>query len=382
MWTGRQTPRIDLLVLQASSFCNIDCAYCYVARRDRRRRMDDATLARVAERVVPSSLAADALSVVWHAGEPLALPVDWMDRACARLSAAARPGQRLSFVVQTNATLIDDDWIALFRRHGVRVGVSVDGPRDLHDQNRRTRTGGGTFDRAMAGIERLRAAGIAFDAIAVLTRPALERPDALFAFFAALGPATLGFNLEEIEGTNRSSSLADAEARAAYRAFLARFLSRHAEAGEPFRLRALEQMRQALDGRCAAPGNDPGRPLSILTVGVDGGMSTFSPELLGTRDPAFDDFVFATLEEGGPADIRKSAAFARARDAIAAGRRACRRGCGYFEVCGGGWPSNKYFEHGRFDVAETMTCRLAVQDTVEVVLAHLEAARGAGRAVA
>ncbi len=370
---------LDLLVLQGSAFCNIACRYCYVRGRDDVTRMSDRVLDAIGRNVLASRWAPDTLAVAWHAGEPLALPVAWLDAACARLEAGARAGQRLRFGVQTNAIPIDDAWIDLFRRRDFSIGVSVDGPRDLHDANRVDRRGAGTFDRTMAGIGRLRDAGMPFDVIAVLSDRSLDEADRLFDFFVGLGAQSVGFNIEEIEGPHAESSLDRPGVDTRYRCFLEEFVSRHSKAGEPFRLRALEQVRAAAGKGNAARGNSPNRPLSILTIAQDGGMSTFCPELIGTPDRHYANFVFGNVTEGGPEALLANVAFRRLRRDIEAGRRRCARTCGYYDLCRGGAPGNKYFETGRFDVDETLYCRLTVKQTVEAVLAaHEKRCAGTG----
>lgn len=380
MWPRPSTPaRIDLLVLQASGFCNIDCSYCYLRQRDNKARMSADILTAVSSHLIPSRFAPDLLSICWHAGEPLAVPLSWYQEAFAQLSAAVRPGQSLRHHFQTNAMLIDPAWIDFFQSHAVSLGVSIDGPRAVHDANRVTRRGVGTFERALRGVDQLRAAGLAFDVIAVLTRASLKDPDGLFDCFAALGPRSLGFNIDEIEGPHRRSSLGTADARAELRGFLDRFFSRHAEAVEPFALRPLVQLRQAALGRALGQqrrGNDQIEPLSILTVAADGGMSTYSPELIGTPAPEFGDFIFGNVRDGGPELLLANPRFRRLRAQIETGRRRCARSCGYFGICGGGAPGNKFFETGRFETTETLYCRLSIQEMAEAALAHLET-RGA-----
>jgi uncharacterized protein len=221
----------------------------------------------------------------------------------------------------------------------------------------------------MAGVDRLREAGIPFDTIAVLTRPALDRPDELFDFFSALGPRLLGFNVEEIEGPHTNSTLDGSDADLSFRRFLDRFLDRYQAAGAPFRLRDLERLANAARGRS---GNDQAEPLAILTVSVDGGLSTFSPELIGTPDPAYADFVFGNVLDGGPGMLMANPALRRVAREIEGGRRRCRRTCGYEVVCGGGAPANKYFETGALDADETLFCRLSVKATLDAMLAHEE----------
>ncbi len=347
----------------------------------------------IAEKIVPCAFSPDDLSICWHAGEPLTLPLDWYELACDRLQAAARDGQRLRYNVQTNGMLIDCRWIEFFRRRSFSVGISIDGPPEIHNANRVNRRGSGTFDQTLRGIDYMRRDGQPFDVIAVLTRASLRDPDAMFEFFAGLEPRTLGFNVDEIEGPHRASSLAGTDAEVALRRFLLRFFERHAKAGEPFALRPLVQLRNSfadgliepehmtsasptrtLDGiaRPRRNRNDQIEPLSILTVAADGGLSTYSPELIGNPASEFSDFVFGNVREGGPSLLLANAHFQRLRRKVNAGRRRCARTCGYFDFCGGGAPGNKYFETGRFDIAETLYCRLSIQQMVEAALQHLE----------
>jgi len=374
---GLTRTRPDLLVLQGSSFCNVACRYCYVPGRDDRRRMPTAVIEAVARNILRDRHAPDTLDVAWHAGEPLALPHAWLDAACATLAEGARAGQRLRFGVQTNAMLLDDAWIDVLSRHRFTVGVSIDGPRRLHDAQRVTRSGSGTFDAAMAGIERLREAGLRFDVIAVLTRDALDAPDEIFEFFAALSPRSLGFNVEEIEGSHTRSTLEADGTRAAFGNFMTRFLARHADAGAPFRFRALDTLAGPHDSGAR---NDQTRPLSIVTVAADGSLSTFSPELIGAPSQRYARFVFGNVRDGGLDQVLRHPAFRRLARDVRAGQRACRTTCGYYGLCGGGAPGNKVFETGSAAATETLYCRLMVKETVEAVLGHLERRRAGAAA--
>src|SRR5690348_6722102 len=115
--------QLRLLVLQPTPFCNLDCCYCYLPGRKERNRMDLATVSTVGEAVFGSGLCGDHLEVMWHAGEPLMVPRTWYEAAFARLEARRPLGLGLRHVMQTNATLIDDAWCALFLRYNVRLGV-------------------------------------------------------------------------------------------------------------------------------------------------------------------------------------------------------------------------------------------------------------------
>ena len=89
------------------------------------------------------------------------------------------------------------------------IGVSIDGPAALHDANRVTRGGRGSFVQAMRGIERLRAHDIGISVLSVLTAQSIDRPDEMFNFFVDAGLGKVAFNVEEIEGPNLTSSLVE-----------------------------------------------------------------------------------------------------------------------------------------------------------------------------
>lgn len=167
--------RTQLLILQPTPFCNINCDYCYLPHRQDRSRMALATVRMAARRLAEDGLAGSQLTVVWHAGEPLVLPPTYYEDAFGEIAAALGPSCEVSHSFQTNGTLIDEAWCALLARHRTRIGISVDGPADLHDRHRRTRRGEGTHARVLEGMARLREHGIPFHVIAVITRDSLGR---------------------------------------------------------------------------------------------------------------------------------------------------------------------------------------------------------------
>jgi uncharacterized protein len=122
--------------------------------------MAKATVTRTAQRLAEHALAhrLDTVRVVFHGGEPLLAGVAGLEQAIGAFEEAAPPGVRVEFAVQTNGTLLTESFLALFRRHRVRVGVSLDGDRAANDRHRRYANGRSSYDRAVAGIGRLRSA--------------------------------------------------------------------------------------------------------------------------------------------------------------------------------------------------------------------------------
>lgn len=112
--------------------------------------------------------------------------------------------------------------------------------------------------------------------------------------------------------------------------------------------------------------------MRILSIGHDGAMSTFSPELLGSHHTRFDTFAFGHVTTHRLADVPHTPLFRIVSDEIQRGVAACERECAYFRWCGGGAPANKLFETGRFDGTATMHCRLTRQVLLEEVLVGME----------
>jgi uncharacterized protein len=337
--------------------------------------MTVATVAAIGRFLRGANLREQQLSIVWHAGEPLTVPVTFYDDAFRSLQAATAP-MALQHHFQTNAMLIDDDWCALFKRWAVRIGISVDGPKDIHDAHRVDRSGRGTYDRVMRGVSKLREHEIPFTVIGVLTPGALQAPDALWRFFSELGAVHVGLNVEEAEGVNVVSSLAQPAALELLRGFLLRATQLQASS-TPIGVREFDSMRSHLT---APPGCDVMRadnmPGSIVNVDVHGNVTTFSPELLGTDHPRYGKFHWGNVHTDQLADIVRHPGFQKAYRDIRDGIEQCRATCGYFSVCGGGNPSNKLAESGSFATTETQYCRLHVKTFADALLADLEREMG------
>lgn len=375
---GARSP-LQLVMIQSTSFCNIDCSYCYLPLRNSKARFDLDRLPTLIAKLTDAGLIDDVLTFSWHAGEPLVLPADWYRRAFSIAAAHAPAGVTVRHCFQTNAILLSDEYARFFKETGANVGVSIDGPQSLHDARRTTRDGKGTFERAMAGISRLREQAVPFTTISVLGAEALEQPDQMYDFFKSLGPLEVGFNIEEIEGENLESSLAGAEMEVKVRSFFRRLAERVSRDPQPLRIRELANGRGAALGALAnagGGGSSENNPLSIISVDTEGRISTFSPELLQMPGEV-DAYTFGTVETIDFTRIWQNNAFAAMHADIEKGVAMCRETCSYFGACQGGAPANKLAENGTFASAETMHCRLSKQVVIdlteELLLAELQA---------
>ena len=368
--------RVKLLILQGTPFCNIDCSYCYLPNRGGRGSMQPFVLDAVVGHLLAGDLLGPHLTVNWHAGEPLVLGVDFYRDAMRRLAPLSSRGTHVVHSVQTNGTLIDDDWIRFFGETAMRVGVSIDGPAAIHDAFRVDRRGRGTHARAMRGVRLLRDAGLSFSVIAVLTERSVDHADEMYDFFVDNGITVIGFNIEELEGAHTESSCGRPGFADRYEAFMARFYERVSRDGV-LSVREFEYFENRIM-RPRARNNDQVQPLAILSVDAAGNFSTFSPELLDAKCERHGDFVLGNVAQSGFLSALETPKFRRIYAEISKGVQACRSSCEHFAVCGGGAPSNKQFENGSMDTTVTDYCRYTKKSIAELVLSRLS--ERAGRA--
>jgi uncharacterized protein len=364
---------LDLLILQPTPFCNIDCDYCYLPERAVRTKMRPEVARAAAQRIVEAGLVGPNLSVVWHAGEPLTVGLPAFEELVAAVNDAVPGTTSVTHHVQTNAMLISEPWCELFSRGTFRIGVSLDGPAFLHDAHRRTRSGRGTHEQSLAGALALSRHGIPYHVISVLTEASLDYPDEFYDFFRSLSVRLVGLNVEEIEGVNHRSSLQARSVRPRYRKFLARLFRRVQQDGFALNVREFDSAMAVIqfsDAPKDAAYDQQNRPWSIVSVDCSGQYTTFSPELLGL--PWGDDtFVLGNVLDTPIRAADESSKFERLMSAIVAGVEACRGECEYFHHCGGGAPVNKYSENGTFASTETMFCQLTRKVVLDVVAEEL-----------
>ena len=367
---------IGLVVVQSTSLCNLDCSYCYLPDRQKKRVFDLNMLPLLMQRILESPFAGPEFSLVWHAGEPLTLPTGWYDQATAIINRSLEQfgaqDIQLDQHVQSNATLINDAWCDCFQRNRIVVGISVDGPEHIHDAHRRFRNGRGSHALAMKGIESLHKNDVPFHCISVVTADAMEQPEAMYRFFRDNGIREVGFNVEEQEGIHTSSSMQGSEMEAKYRNFLHAFWSLSEQDGYPVILREFDQVISLIQGNQRMTQNELNRPFSILSVDWQGNFSTFDPELLSVASDRYGTFNLGNLQDLSLVESTETEQFRRLLLDMSSGVESCHQGCEYFGLCGGGNGSNKFWEHGSLASSETNSCRFGTQIPVQVLLERFE----------
>ena len=373
MISAGQVGPLELLVIQPTPFCNLDCSYCYLPDRLNKRKISLETLEKALNWAFSSGLVRQPFTLLWHAGEPTVLPATFYEQAIALLERCNVSGFEVTQSFQTNATLVNDAWCEFIRRRGVQVGVSVDGPDFLNDRHRVTRQGGGTLDRVLRGMRLLRDYEIPFDVITVLTSTSLDYPDELFDFYMEHGVTSVAFNVEEIEGPHVTSSLSGSGVESRFRRFYSRFMDLALAADPPLRVREFDSAHNSVSYRQPPEmRTQECRPFAILNVDYEGNFSTYSPELLGLSSPRHGSFALGNVARASLESVLTMPRFLALDDEIRRGVDLCQETCRYFPFCGGGPPGNKFFENGDFATTETLSCRLHKKATFDVALDKLE----------
>jgi uncharacterized protein len=369
---------LELLVIQPTPFCNIDCSYCYLPDRSNKGKMTLETLETTFNWVFSSGLVRQPLTLLWHAGEPMVLPASFYEQATLALERCNVSGFEVTQSFQTNATLVNAAWCEFIQRRNVQVGVSVDGPAFLNDRHRVNRKGAGTLDQVLRGMRMLRDHQIPFDVITVLTSTSLDYPDELFDFYIEQGVTSVAFNVEEIEGPHVTSSLSGGGIEPRFRKFYSRFMDLALASDPPLRVREFDSACNSISQHLQPDMlTQECRPFAILNVDYEGNFSTYSPELLGLSSPRHGSFALGNVARDSLDSVLAIPRFVALDDEIRRGVDMCQDACRYFPFCGGGPPGNKFFENGDFATTETLSCRLHKKATFDVALDKLEQMKAA-----
>jgi len=353
------------VVLQPTPLCNMRCTYCYLPDLSDGRRMDVQIPKLLADQIARYSTPT-CIELRWHAGEPLTTGRKHLAQLLEPFEALRRDG-RVRHSLQTNATLVNDDWCSFFKQYEVDVGVSIDGPRWANSR-RRTLSGAETFDRALRGIECLRGHHIGISVIAVVSLADVPRivdqaADYL-QFFVSIGAHAVGFNVEETEGRHRvGGDCRDTLVRAFWEALFAAWVDADCQPIVRDFAGILRFAEASLSGIRTTS------PVDLLpTVTCDGDVVVLSPELAGYRDPSYDDFKAGNLYEETLDEILGKAPSLRYVREFREGARWCSDHCPYFSFCRAGQASNRYFEHGHFVTALTEFCQHSRRMPFDVVV--------------
>jgi serine-type anaerobic sulfatase-maturating enzyme len=161
-----------LLAKPTGAVCNLDCSYCFFLSKEMlypgsRFRMADDLLETYVRQLIEAHSTPE-VTIAWQGGEPTLMGLDFFRRSVELAEDHLRPGQRAQYTIQTNGVLLDEEWASFFKENDFLVGISIDGPREMHDAYRVDKGGNGTFDRVMRGLEVLREGGVEFNTLTTL----------------------------------------------------------------------------------------------------------------------------------------------------------------------------------------------------------------------
>src|SRR5581483_7095282 len=156
------------------ALCNLDCDYCYYLSKEellaqKTRRMGDGVLERFVSQYIATQDGPE-IQFTWHGGEPTLLGLDFFRRVVALQDEYRPAGKTIVNDIQTNGTLLDDDWCTFLAEREFLVGISIDGPRDLHDRHRPHKGGQPSFDKVLAGVKLLQKHRVPFSTLTTVNR--------------------------------------------------------------------------------------------------------------------------------------------------------------------------------------------------------------------
>jgi len=179
--------RFHAMVKPVGSMCNLDCTYCYYLHKEellgqsRQPRMSDEVLERHIRQYIEAQTG-DEVVFSWQGGEPTILGLEFFRKVVELQARHRKPGQRIENDLQTNGTLLDEQWASLLKQHHFLVGLSCDGPQRLHDLYRYTKGGTPTHDKVVAAARLLRKHGVPFNALCVVNRENAKFPLDVYRF--------------------------------------------------------------------------------------------------------------------------------------------------------------------------------------------------------
>jgi uncharacterized protein len=182
-----QPSMFHVLAKPTGAICNLDCKYCFFLSKEMlypgdRFRMSDELLQTYIRQLLEAQPLGE-VNVAWQGGEPTLMGIDFFRRAVAYVEQYRQPGQSILHTMQTNGTLLNDEWCAFFKQHRFLVGLSVDGPKHMHDAYRVDKHGAGSFEQVMRGWQVLRRHEVDFNILCTIHAANADHPLEVYRFF-------------------------------------------------------------------------------------------------------------------------------------------------------------------------------------------------------
>lgn len=344
---------IATIVLQPTSLCNLKCKYCYLPDIDKNLKMLPQVAEHVAEQVETSGQ--QHIDILWHAGEPLTCGIKHFQKLLEPFRSLLERG-RISHCIQTNGTLLNDEWCELLKANRFHIGVSIDGPQ-WANRNRVNKNGKEQYQKIVGGIEILKKNNLEFTAIAVIDENSLSNAKEIYQYFSQLGCKWVGINIEEQECANirkvrDDQSVSDfwTDLYNEWKSNLNIEIREFTKIFRWFNLILTDNLSSVENTKYDL----------FPTVSYKGDFVFLSPEFLGGSSHKYRNFIVGNVLKDSLFDIAKKANDIDYVSEYNRGVLKCMKQCDYFALCKGGQASNKFYETGNLDTTETVYCRNSV----------------------
>lgn len=335
------------LVIKVAERCNLNCTYCYYFNQDyssdnKSRLIRDDVIQELPDFLLRSLEKTNlkVLNIVFHGGEPLLLGTKKFSKICKKVSEALTGRVEFSLGVQTNGVLINKDWIDVFEKYNVHVGVSLDGDEYINDENRRFKNGSGSYYKARKGIQRLKEAyreGRISDCGAISVWHESEAIKQLDHLINEIKISSPNFNLprggsdvEYVRKWNQNSNQ--------HRNLAKHYLKNYVYPRFIY-MRGISEKFFAIKSERGAIWNDfrIAQQHCVATISSDGDL-LIDDNLLGVQGEGVNAL---TIFNSSLADLLKSEKWAELTQAIDSPPEDCRE-CRWHRICRGGSLYNRY----------------------------------------
>lgn len=196
--TASRAQGIHVVAKPIGPMCNLNCEYCFYLEKqslfsegEKYRMSDDVLSSFISNYII--SQPTPVVEFVWQGGEPTLLGIDSFERVI-ELQRPFIHKKTITNSLQTNGTLLTDEWCGFLKKHNFMVGISLDGPKKIHDRYRRDRQGNGTFYRVMQGLRLLQKHKVEYNVLACVARDTATRPNDVYRFFREEGVEFIQFS--------------------------------------------------------------------------------------------------------------------------------------------------------------------------------------------
>lgn len=353
-------PRISLYLLKVTEFCNLNCPYCYMfnLRDSSYKKKPKVMPLSIVEAMAPKAAAlareqgVDRIAISLHGGEPLLAGREWFRSALEIFRRAGGDDVRFSFVVQTNGVLLDEQWLDLCAEEGIKVGISIDGPRHIHDRFRVNFAGRGSYDDVIRGLQVAQRYPKVFNGILCVIDPSAVGLE-VYRHFRGLDIDRIDFLWPLDHNWDSPPPGLDEPDKAPYADYLIPIFDEWwSEGNKAIKIRYFSQLIKNLFGARGGLDSLGGNPVSITSIDSDGSIEPV--DSLKACGDGITEMGLNVLTD--PIEAVYEQPLFQAAIAGQDGLCDTCKACPLHDVCGGGYLPHRYSQARGF-ANPTVYCR-------------------------